>query len=302
MTVYPKKAVAIGDLKNAALYFDELIPVNLGAELMVGGGEWDFFEAHGARQLLPHDLAGDQRFLKRLGELNEKTFRVLQKEGIRRFRLKPEICDVTSEEYESIEKVAAQAYFDFMGDFALGDWPLAGKGLPTTAGLKAYAEQGGCPLLTLSQVPIIDASGSPWEQIFDFRKDSIAREKLRRLRLFAFENYSGKPREYVEDDLFRRISEYEAVAKQWGLETFQGAMALVLKSKLAAGALAGSFLSAVYGQPAVAVLAAGIGAATEIGHFCLELRRRKVAFQALVRENPVSYVIYGEQKLCKKDR
>ena len=300
MTLYQKNAVAMGDLKNAALYFDHLIPVTLHPEQFADESERDTLLERVAQELLPSDLSRDPHFEERLGKMNEWTRRILQKEAIRRHGLEPRIPGLTSSEYEDVEGAAAQAYFDFIEDFGLEDWPLTGKGGPPTASLEAHPELDGCPLLTLSQVPIIDASQASWNQIFDFRKDAAAREKLRRLRLFAFENYSGKQREYVEDDLRHRISEYKAVAERWGLETVQGALALVINSKLAAGVLAGSFLSALFGQPAAAVLAAGFAAATEIGHFGLELRRRRVAFQAFTRDNPVSYLIYTEEKLGDK--
>jgi hypothetical protein len=155
------------------------------------------------------------------------------------------------------------------------------------------------PLITLSRLRVVDASKLPWEQIDEIRKDPVARDRLRRLRLFAFENYDHKTRDFVEDDLLSRIADYEASAKACGLETVQGRLSLVLNSKLAAGVLAGGFVSALFGQPVAGLVAGTAAAVLEVAGFMIELQKRRIAIESLARANPVSYVSYARE--CVKN-
>ena len=71
----------------------------------------------------------------------------------------------------------------------------------------------------------------------------------------------------------------------------------MLNSKLAAGALAGSFVSALFGQPVTALVAGATGAALEITGVALELQKRRLGFQSLARENPASYISYVKKSI-----
>jgi hypothetical protein len=151
--------------------------------------------------------------------------------------------------------------------------------------------------LTISSLKLIDTAGVDFPQLFEFRKDSEAMEKLRRLRLFAYENYTEKPRDFIEDDILTRIADYERAVKEWGFTTRTGAINTVLDSKLIAGGVAGSFLSA-YMQEPLLTIAATIGTAgIAIGKVAIDLGKQRIARNELMASNPVSYISYAREKL-----
>lgn len=297
MAEYHTTAVAFGDLKNAALYFDHLIPVFLAAELVGDQAEWNSLLSGGARELIPPALLDRPGFGERLREVNQATFLVLCKLGIQRFGLRPQIGGVSEEQYAGIEEAAGFDYFSFIDEYDLREYPLVSAGGPASAWMADDESSSPSPVVTLADLKLIDASSVPWQQVFEFRRDHRAREKLRRLRLFAYQNWTGRPRAYIEDDLLTRLSEYEETARQWGLETVQGAASVVLNSKLTASLVAGSFLSTLFGQPVTALLSAAVGAVVELGHVAVELSRQRFALSKLMRDNPVSFVSYSRTKL-----
>lgn len=67
---------------------------------------------------------------------------------------------------------------------------------------------------------------------------------------------------------------------------------MVLNSKLAAGTFTGSLVAALFGQPVTALIAGAAGAVLELAGFVLELKKRRLAFESLVRKNPVSFISY----------
>jgi hypothetical protein len=98
---------------------------------------------------------------------------------------------------------------------------------------EGFSETEAC--ITFASKSIIKVDSIDWKQIIEFRQDREATEKLRRFRLFAYDNYRGKSKAYVEDDLLRRLDEYETTVKQWGFETAEGALNILASSKTLAG-------------------------------------------------------------------
>lgn len=293
MSSYLRNAVAFDDLKNAALYFDHLVPVYVVTEFARKSSEWKSFCNDILWGLLPPALVTRPDFLDAFADVNRKTSNSFKKLAAAQYNLEPNFQDLSQEEYDRIEEASAQAYFSFIEQFGLGHWPIAGEGDAATAAMPDNEMDEALPLLTLSRLRLVDASTVSWEHVLELRKDTVAQDRLRRLRLFAFQNYSGKSREFIEDDLLSRVADYEASAKKWGLETVQGTLSLVLNSKLAAGAFAGSLVSALFGAPMAALLAGTAGAVLEVSNVALELRRRKMTLDQLSRDNPVSYISYA---------
>lgn len=295
MAEYQKNAVAISDIKNAALYFDYLVPVFLGLEMVQDGwlyrDDWKDTLKGIIGKVLPPALLS-HHFAEAFSEVNGKMYHLLQKFAIREHGLKPQINGLSTEEYDNIEDTAIQAYFSFIHEFQLLQWPLVAEGESTVAGIPEGENPKASPLLTLSKLNVVDASNLSWDHIHEIREDPIARERLRRLRLFAYSNYTDKPREFVEDDLLSRIDDYEATAKEWGVQTVQGALCFALDSKLVAGGLAASFVAAMFSQPITAIVASATTGIVEVSKFVLELKSRKLALESMARENPLSYVSY----------
>lgn len=142
MNTYYRNAVAFDDLKNAALYFDCVVPVLTVTEFV--RKEWEPFRDKVLADLIPEQLLS-YRFAEALSEVNRRGFNMWAKIAIGVHSLEPQI-----------------------------------KGLSQEDGTEEPL-----PLLSLSQLKVIDASKLSWDQIAEIRKDPIARDRLRRLRLFA---------------------------------------------------------------------------------------------------------------------
>lgn len=297
MSQYQTSAVAFGDLKNAALYYDRLIPVNIGLEFP-NRENWEAFLNQACGELLPEHLL-TLEFANRLADLNDKTFNWFKKHLIQQHGFAPGIPGLTQNDYEAIENTAVSAYFQFVADFDLKHWPLAVEDGAATAWMPddEGPEDTGSQLLLLNQLAVIDASKTSWQHIMEFRADQQARMKLRRLRLFAYDYYSGKSRAFIEDDLLTRLYDYEQTAKTWALETVRGSIGNVLQSKYIAGASASALVSLLFGSPTIAVISAGAGAALEIGNITLEIIQKRIALQRLADQSPISYLTYARDKL-----
>jgi hypothetical protein len=240
MVAYASTAITIGSLKSALLYFDHVIPVNLGlnmlSHMLSRKGEASY---PGFRpvpkffgDIFPPPLCYNDNFFDRLASVNAATLNLLLKLNIQKFGFAPLIRGLSDSEYESVERTAATAFLQFVDEFSLGTFPLdTGDVLSDEPGSESDT------VISLASLDLIDAERCSWEQIHEFRRDTEARDKLRRLRLFAYANYQGKSKDFVEDDILIRIADYEAAVKKWGFETAQGALNMLLTSKVIGGAL-----------------------------------------------------------------
>lgn len=73
--------------------------------------------------------------------------------------------------------------------------------------------------VTLLNINLIDTSQASWEQIIELRNDPELSSSLRNLKLMMHDNYLGKSLAYIEDDMQRRIEKYEHACKSMGLKT-----------------------------------------------------------------------------------
>lgn len=253
MPEYHTSAVAFDDLKNAAVYFDHVIPVAAAIDLLpqlasadqAWRGEFDEI-----LKCLPPSLAINPEFLETLGNVNLFSYYFLCKSMVQEFSLPKHISGLPDSEFEDVERSFATKYFSLIDRFELHGLPLASTGAATSAWMADDSDVQPSPVVTLANLRLLDPSAASWKHIHEFRKDAVARGRLRRLRLFALEKYSGRSSAFIEDDLLSRIDEYNEAVRQWGFETVHGTVSAVLGSKLTAGVIGGTFLASLLGQPA----------------------------------------------------
>jgi hypothetical protein len=154
--------------------------------------------------------------------------------------------------------------------------------------------------LTVASLKLIDTDACEWDRLLEFRKDTEAMGKLRRLRIFAYENYRGKSRDFIEDDIHTRILDYERAAKKWGFTTATGAINTLFDSKLIAGGVAGSFLTAYLQEPLLAIAGMIGTAGIAIAKVGIEFGKQKLERAEIMATNPVSYISYARQRLKGK--
>src|SRR5665647_433395 len=223
-------AVCFENFKEAALYFDRVLPLNMGrmqgdpdvGDILVG------YPESVPSAALSHLVDGV--------EGNTITYshatRVIELFGVKwgEFARQAEpyaklwFPDHRNGEDQNVEDEYRKLQKAYLADASVGDGPSVrqifhdyaeslGHGefcvvLPAT---QECAGSQSDPSITLSRLNLIDATQADWRQIIEVRKDVQSHRKLARLRLFIHNNYSGCSFSYIEDDLSRRLEEYEQV-------------------------------------------------------------------------------------------
>jgi hypothetical protein len=122
--------------------------------------------------------------------------------------------------------------------------------------------------------------------------------------LFAYDNYLGKPKAYVEDDILQRVDDYETTVKEWGFQTREGAVNILASSKWLTGT-AGALISTLFGAPPAIVLAGAAAgapkAAIELSRLGIYLSKQYFMLRKMFKENPVSYLSYAKKELGSVD-
>src|SRR6266446_9355972 len=108
---------------------------------------------------------------------------------------------------------------------------------------------------------LVDLRRTSYEAILAFRDDEDSQAKMRRFRLFVYEQYQNKSRAFVEDDIQQRIYDYHEAAKKHGFALKEHTMSFLLHSKLFAAGLGSSVLSFAFRSPdaIIAALSGKIG-------------------------------------------
>jgi len=224
MEDYTNTALSLGSTKEAALYFDHVVPVSIAFEFL--GKDLDDLrdeeiqdDAHAMAALAPEGLRTNSDYNGRM-----RSLQLLWTEFFLALLDHPETSQMTiagaQTTFSTTLKDLKAALTELTERFGLANAPVVCPAAmlsgPSTT---EYPESVEDVALTLSRLRMIDISKASWKQVVELRKDANARQKLRRLRLFAADNYSGKNLAYIEDDLSRRIYDYEEEARRWGFET-----------------------------------------------------------------------------------
>ena len=302
MSKYHKTAISLVNPRETALYFDHVIPVNLGNVLLKLGDPNDeirnsmVFPPEIGSELMPPELMSRNGFIDRFIAVNTATWYLILKTMAAQHNLPPKIGGLSQDEFDSIETRAEKAFFSFVNDFGLTACTVDAPEISLTDDSPPTEDIA----VTLANLNLIDVEKTSWAHILEFRRSRDAREKLRRLRLFAFQNYGGCDRAFVEDDILRKLDDYSQTIAEWGFETRRGALTTLLSSKLLAGSLTGSVISSLMGQPLPAAISAIGGLTIEIGSIALSIQKRAFELRKLVRDSPIVY-IHDAQKALHKE-
>lgn len=141
--------------------------------------------------------------------------------------------------------------------------------------------------VALSNLRLVDTSNLSWSEIHEFRRDETSRAKLRALRRFVYDTYPEKDPAYVRDDLMARISAYEDTARLWSFDLKSGVLSTFAEEGWISGLVA-----AVAGG-----LSGGVGTALATGtavlgtQVAMKIAKRRHAVGELKKTSPLAYVI-----------
>lgn len=154
--------------------------------------------------------------------------------------------------------------------------------------------------ISLINMQLVDPSVATWDQICSFREDAASAKKLERLRRFFVKNYSGWPKNAVEDDLQTRLDDHAAVVRKFGFQVRQTKLEAVCSSKSLFGGLTGALAAALLGQPLTAALSGGTGLLLDLGNAALKIRQQKFEFNEFIDQHPLGYIISANETLAAK--
>jgi hypothetical protein len=153
------------------------------------------------------------------------------------------------------------------------------------------ARRAGDFNLLLGELKIADVSKISLDHVLEFRKDKDAQAKLRRLRLFALQNYTGKSVDYMRDDILLRISDYEDTCKQWGFETKLSVFSSLLSSKIVQASALLSAAGAILGHAALPIATLAVSVVAQAGKSAVDLARERSAHGDKMRQDPVAFLV-----------
>ena len=160
---------------------------------------------------------------------------------------------------------------------------------------KSQATLNTDPSLTLAQVRLVDAASADWGQIVELRKDKDSHHRLVRLRLFMHSNYAGKPFTFIEDDLARRIEDYEASARKHGLRTVFSSLTVLLNAKDLQASVGAGLIAGLFGGPLVGI---GTGVAVEVGKVAVHIAERHHTMREWRSGHELAYIIETQASLA----
>jgi len=330
--------ICLGDVKQAALYFDKVIPVNINQ-----------LQEHSNPAQLTRDLIDgfdssntsiNEAFLGKLEEINSsltvmheiiKSLLLLKRNSNDAYNRK--LCELPLDKRKAASKfvdcfVSAidneikEAFTKELANILLGFSYMEGVEINNGITISTLIDQlspltkskslsvllpekcllsedeNNCDVsLILPNLNLIDTSETSWKQILEFRKDNDASTKLRNLRLFFHDNYKGKDRQYIEDDLMQRLYHYDQTRKEWGFETVTSTIAAILDSENIRNSLYATLIGLCLQQPIVVGGAVVAGTCIEIGKCILHITNRRHAFKNLRKHHDLAYIIEGKERL-----
>ena len=152
-------------------------------------------------------------------------------------------------------------------------------------------------MVTIAGIPLVDAERATLAQVRQLRDDKEAQRKLRNLRIFLFENYNGKPSSFVEDDIHKKIDDYQVAASKHGFDILESCLACLIDAKSIQSAIAGGFVGWLFGGPVLGITS---GVTTEIASLTLTLMKGIREFSVFRQQHDLAYIFHAKKSIGKR--
>ncbi len=126
----------------------------------------------------------------------------------------------------------------------------------------------------IDNIPVVRDDQVTLDQLLEFRKDSEARNKYRKLRLWLGSSIHADTVSNASEIIAQRIENYEWAIRKHGLETYRSAIEYIINQKSLLSTTMASTLGALLGGPIAAELMGGTVLLGQVSAYLLE---RKVA-------------------------
>jgi len=116
----------------------------------------------------------------------------------------------------------------------------------------------GVIIAIADNVMVVNEDSLKWDQVKEFRLDTVARKAYRRFIHWLDKEMSGKPAVFVADEIATRLDRYTWALQKHGIETVTGVLDRTIKPATIASASAlGVTLQFFMNQPIWSLLASG---------------------------------------------
>jgi len=122
----------------------------------------------------------------------------------------------------------------------------------------------GAYTAALNSIPQIVESECSWEQVWEVRKDSDAKRKLRKLRGWFYETMQSTSISHAQGIIESRIDDYKWAVEKHGLVTAIGALKTVVKPGAILSASGAAIAGNLVAGPTVAAFTAGIALTSNV--------------------------------------
>ncbi|MDB5271959.1 MAG: hypothetical protein JWO58_326 [Chitinophagaceae bacterium] len=119
------------------------------------------------------------------------------------------------------------------------------------------------------------------------------------MKLFVQDNYTNKPINYIEDDILKRIDDYNDSISKWGFETTIATFESVLSSKGLYTSSTIAMLSKLFDNPGLAALSGGSAACIALGEIGLKVFKAQNDKINLRKDSPIAYLLTAQKELNK---
>lgn len=289
-------AICFGDAKQAALYFDCVLPMNYPT---IRSNEDDSLTINLPDGITSEILsallgAGAEEWAAQFPRFIDDwvmPFLITRFNGIPHGLLHTRLKQLYLENYTVPGLGSIRRQFANLAH-RLG-FDYAAIVLPTEEFHSASFEQAYLTV-TFNGIPLVDTSRASWRQILEVRRNDAAMDSLRRLRLFVYENYTGKPRSFIEDDLAQRLDDYQRTREALGFRSMTSLLSVVLDSRSMQAAAATGFLTGLLGGPLAGI---GAGVSVEVGKVAIEIARRQHAIAELDHGHELGFLAIAREHL-----
>lgn len=302
-----RAAVCFDNLKQAALYFDRVIPVSLRK----AGGTGTDFEFYFPERIPSRAIINiifddesinstDNQRYTALGKILDSWDEFTKSISPFKYHTAERSTDESYKllraaylENHSLPNIGTiRSYFQKYAK-ALG---VSNSDVLVPSSQKSVGVESEVQTLSFTGLELIDVNQASWGQIIEIRNDKESRKKLQKLRAFLNKNYTNKSASFIEDDISSKLYDYEIVRRKHGFDAVSSSISLLLDSKNIQAVAAAGIGAAFFGGPLVGISSV---AAIELSTFAIEFAKRRKTMEDWQSSHEFAYLIELESKLTK---
>lgn len=155
------------------------------------------------------------------------------------------------------------------------------------------------PLAVVVGLKLIDTEQASWDQIFELRKDRQSHTKLRRLRTVLQDNMLGKSKSYIEDKVSLALHDYDETVARWGFATGISNLVSIMTHSSIPASWVGLSTAVTTGSPVGGVVAA---LTVEVAGTLVSLGKQVSDFKYSLETHPYAFICDTNTKFSYGER